>query len=71
MKVHSSKKGVIKMKEYEVQIKETLVMIVSVEAENAAHALEIAKNKWEDGEYILDADHFSGVTFSNHENGDC
>ena len=52
------------MKEYQVQIKETLVMTITVEAESAAQAQDIVKKGWNDGEYILDADHFEGVTFS-------
>ena len=52
------------MKEYQVQIKEILAMIVTVEAENPARAREIAEKRWTDGEYILDADHFQGVTFT-------
>ena len=52
------------MKEYQVQIKETLAMTVTVEAESAAQAREIVERNWNDSEYILDSDHFQGVTFS-------
>ena len=52
------------MKEYQVKIKETLVMTATVEAESAAQAQEIAKRNWNDGEYILDSDHFQDVAFS-------
>ncbi len=51
------------MKEYEIKITETLGMTVTVEAANAAQAREIAERNWKDGDYILDADHFKGVTF--------
>ena len=52
------------MKEYQVQIKELLSMIVTVEAENAIKARKIVEQKWKDGDYILDADHFKGVVFT-------
>ncbi len=52
------------MKEYQVQIKETLAMTVTVEAENAVQAREIVERNWKNSDYILDADHFQGVTFT-------
>ena len=52
------------MKEYKVQIKEILAMTVTVEAENAAQARDIVEDKWNNSEYILDANHFKGVTFT-------
>jgi hypothetical protein len=52
------------MKEYQFQIKETLAMTVTVEAENAAQAREIVEKSYYDSDYILDADHFKGVTFT-------
>lgn len=52
------------MKEYDVQIKETLVRTVTVEAENAVQARQIVERQWKDGEYILDTDHFQGVSFT-------
>ena len=52
------------MKEYQVQIKEVLAMTVTVEAENAAQAREIVEKRYHDIDYILDADHFKGVTFT-------
>lgn len=58
------------MKEYQVQIKETLVMTVTVEAENAAQAQEIVESNWKNSDYILDADHFQGVTFTIPKNRD-
>jgi hypothetical protein len=53
------------MKEYEIRIQETLAMTVTVEAENAAQAREIVERNWKNTDYILDADHFKGVTFTN------
>ena len=49
------------MKEYQVQIKEVLAMTVTVNAENAAQAREIVEKRYNDCDYILDADHFKGV----------
>lgn len=52
------------MKTYPITITEKLQMTVEVEAESAAQAREIAERNWKDSEYILDADHFKGVTFT-------
>ncbi|MDR0324927.1 MAG: DpnD/PcfM family protein [Oscillospiraceae bacterium] len=52
------------MKDYKVQIKEPLAMTVTVEAESAAQARAIAEQRYKDSVYILDADHFKGVTFT-------
>jgi hypothetical protein len=53
------------MREYQVQIKETLAMTVTVEAESAALARVIVQRKYKNRDYILDADHFKGVTFTS------
>jgi hypothetical protein len=53
------------MREYQVKIKETLEMSVTVEARSAAEARAIVEQRYKDSEYILDADHFTGVTFSS------
>ena len=58
------------MKEYKIKITETLEMTVAVEAENATQAREIAESQWKNGDYILDADHFQGVTFTLPKNRD-
>lgn len=52
------------MKEYEITITETLSQTVTVEAENEQQAKQIVSDRWKNGEYILDADHFKGVEFS-------
>ncbi|MDF1494560.1 DpnD/PcfM family protein [Caproiciproducens sp. CPB-2] len=52
------------MKEYEVQIRESLSMTVTVEAESALQARELVERQWKNGEYVLDADHFQGVAFT-------
>lgn len=51
------------MKTYKVTITETLKMTVDVEANSRLEAEEKVKTAWTDGEYILDAEHFTGVTF--------
>lgn len=58
------------MKEYDVKIRETLEMTVTVEAESAAQAREIVERGYKNSEYILDADHFQGVTFTSPKNRD-
>ena len=56
------------MKEYQVQIKETLAITVTVEAESAAQAKEIVEKQYDNSDYILDAEHFQGVTFTIPKN---
>lgn len=51
------------MKNYDVTINENLKMKVTVEAESAQEAEEIVRNRWKAGDYILDADNFTGVEF--------
>ena len=52
------------MKEYDVKIRETLEMTVTVEAENAAQAREIVERGYKRCDYVLNADHFTGVNFT-------
>ncbi len=56
------------MKEYKVEIKETLAMTVTAEADSLRQARQIVEQKWKDGEYVLDADHFQGATFTSPQN---
>ena len=56
------------MKTYEVTITETLQKAVEVEAASRAEAQELVEQKWNDSEYILDADSFVGVDFSARSN---
>lgn len=51
------------MKKYQVTITETLEKSVEVEAETQEQAQQIVSRAWKDGEYILDADSFTGVDF--------
>jgi len=60
------------MRDYQIKIKETLALTVTVEAENAAQAREIVEERYKDSEYILDSSHYEGVSFimprdRNHE----
>ncbi|MDR2712040.1 MAG: DpnD/PcfM family protein [Clostridiales bacterium] len=52
------------MRKFNVQIKETLVKTVTVEAESAKKAREIVEKDWKDSIHILDADCFEGVVFT-------
>lgn len=52
------------MKTYQVTITETLQKTVEVEAGSKAEAEAIIEARWNDSEYILDADSFVGVDFS-------
>jgi hypothetical protein len=52
------------MRTYQVEITETLKMKVNIEANSPAEAEEIAKQNWQNSEYILDADNFVGAEFN-------
>lgn len=51
------------MKNYEVEITETLQLTVNVEANSREEAEAKAEEQWHLGEHILDADNFVGVDF--------
>ena len=51
-------------KSYEVNIRETLEMKVSIQAASCEEAERLAEQRWKSGDYILDAEHFTGVEFS-------
>lgn len=51
------------MNEYDIAIRETLEMTVTVEAASREEARQIVADRWENGEYILDADSFKDVEF--------
>ena len=46
------------MKEYDITIRETLEMTVTVEAESREEARQKVADNWKNGEYILDAESF-------------
>lgn len=49
---------------FTVNIKEILEQQVHVDAVSVEDALRIVEERWKDGCYILDTDHFVGVEFS-------
>ena len=51
------------MKTYKVTITEKLEMTVEVEATSRYEAERLVGQNWKNSDYILDADHFKGVTF--------
>lgn len=51
------------MNEYDIAIRETLEMTVTVEAENREEARRMVEERWKNGEYILDAESFKDVEF--------
>ena len=51
------------MREHTVIITETLQKEVVVEAKTPREALKVARENWDNGDYILDAEDFQGVTF--------
>lgn len=51
-------------KAYEVNIRETLEMKVSIQAASREEAERLAEQRWKSGDYILDAEHFTGVEFN-------
>ena len=51
------------VREFEVTITETSKMTVTVEAKSREEAEKIVSDNWNNDEYLIDAEHFSGVTF--------
>lgn len=51
------------MKEYKIKIKETLEMVVSIEAESISDAKKLAEERWKNSEYVLDYSNFEDVSF--------
>lgn len=52
------------MNEYDITIRKTLEMTVTVEAESREEARQIVADRWKNSEYILDADNFKDVEFT-------
>ncbi len=48
---------------FEITVSETLQKVVSVDAGDSNEAESIAENNWRAGDYILGAEHFTGVEF--------
>lgn len=55
------------MKEFTINIKETLEKQVTVEAETLDEAICQVERNWKNGDYILDADNFTGAEFEAGE----
>jgi hypothetical protein len=51
------------MREYNVEVCETLIRIVTVEAMNAEDAIEFVKYDYNNAELVLDSDDFFDVEF--------
>ena len=51
------------LKDFEVTITETLQITVTVRAKDQCDAELMVQDAWDNAEYILDADHFKGVSF--------
>lgn len=52
------------MKEYAVKITETLEEVIIVEASSVQEAKDKVQVAWENGDYVLDAEHFRSVIFT-------
>ena len=57
------------LKEFEVTITETLQKKITVTARDRHEAEELAQHAWDDAEHILDAGHFTGVSFEASPTG--
>lgn len=55
------------MKNYFIEIKETLKRVVSIEAENLEEAFEKVEDAYNNEEIVLSACDFDGVAFQNYE----
>lgn len=51
------------MKEFDVTITETLKMTVTVEADSQLEAEQLVSDRWNNSEYILNAENFTGADF--------
>ena len=49
------------MSYYDIRIKEILVKVVEVDAENADEAIRIATNLYDDGDIVLDSSDYDDV----------
>jgi hypothetical protein len=56
------------MREYDVEIRETLSKTIKVTADSPVFAKYIAERQYNDSVHVLDESHFKGVTFNVHDN---
>ena len=54
----------VAVREFEVTITETFQMKVTVEAKDQAEAEQIVNDKWNECEYLIDAEYFTGAAFN-------
>lgn len=53
----------MELKEYQVEVCETLIRVVTVEATSEEEALEFVRNDYNNAELVLDSDDFFDVQF--------
>ena len=54
-------------KEYEIEIEETLQKVVKIKTNSLNEAINIAKEKYSNEEYILDYQDYKGTEFSEYK----
>ncbi len=54
-------------KTYNIEIEETLQRVVKIEASSLDEAIDIAKEKYRNEEYILDENDIKGTEFSEYK----
>ena len=52
------------MKEFQVEVCETLIRVITVEAQNEEQALEFVRYDYNNAELVLDSDDFFDVDFN-------
>ena len=55
------------MKTYQLEIKEVLCMTIEIEAKSVEQADAMARKAYRNENYILNAEHFTGVDFTTRE----
>lgn len=55
------------MEKYEIEIEEILQHTYEIEAESLVEAIEIAKEKYRDGEYYLDEDDWKKTNYREYK----
>ena len=56
------------MKEYSIEIEETLQRIITIKAENVEEALRIVKERYDSEEIVLNAEDLKDVKFNECDN---
>ncbi len=55
------------LKNFKIEIKETLSTIINIQAENEQQAIDIIKKKYDNEEIILDSNNFIDTEITNYE----